>query len=235
MIAEKLKSSHYNINITMKKLIISFAVTCLVGSVATAQPVQLQKGMILTGVTSTMAISGSWGSETFGLGAFKTRYKYGSVTEDAYNSIVFNILPKAGYFFMENLAGGLELVFTGEGRKDIDDGDKDRESMMAIGPFVRYYYPLDKFYPFVEVEAMFGAWALGEPGDPYDKEGLFLLGVYLGAAYPLGDKVTFDGVIGYTRATWSLDAYEGEGEAKSITGGLEFRAGFTIYLGFFLP
>lgn len=214
----------------MKKLIISFAVTCLLVTVATAQPVQLQKGKILTGVTSTMAIGGSWGSELFGLGAFKTKYKYGTVTEDAYNSIVFSILPKAGYFFMENLAGGLELVFTGVGRKDIDDGDKDRESIMAIGPFVRYYYPLDKFYPFAEVEAMFGSWAEGEPGDPSFKEGLFLFGVYLGAAYPLGDKVTFDGVIGYSRASWTYKAYEGEGEAKSIAGGLEIRAGFTIYL-----
>jgi hypothetical protein len=175
-------------------------------------------------------MDGSYDSQLFGMGMTKTKYKDGSTSFDSHNSIVFNLLPKAGYFFTENLAGGLELALSVELRKDIDDGDKYRESMIAIGPFLRYYYPLDKFYPFAEVEAMFGSWAEGEPGDPYDKEGFFMFGIYLGAALPLGDKVTFDGMIGYSRGTWSWDESEGEGVNKSITGGLAIRAGFTVYL-----
>ncbi|MBE0679364.1 MAG: hypothetical protein IH592_11430 [Bacteroidales bacterium] len=214
----------------MKKLILLFAAVCLVASAAIAQPVQLQKGKILTGVTSTMSMCGSWDSQIFGVGITKTKYKYGSTTEAAYTSIIFNLLPKAGYFFMDNLAGGLELALSGALDKDIDDGDKDRESMFAIGPFVRYYYPLDKFYPFAEAEAMFGSWAEGEPGDPYSKEGFFMFGIYVGAAYPMGDKVTFDAMLGYSRASWSWEAFEGEGTEKEMEGGLAIKAGFTIYL-----
>jgi opacity protein-like surface antigen len=228
--AEKLKSKHPNTVLTMKKLLLLSASVWLFASAAIAQPVQLQKGRIMTGVTSTMSMCGSWDSQLFGVGITKTKYNYGSTTEETYSSIIFNILPKAGYFFMDNLAGGLELALSGELNKDIDDGDKHRESMIAIGPFVRYYYPLDKLYPFAEAEAMFGSWATGEPGDPDDKEGFFMFGIYLGAAYPLGDKVTFDAMIGYSHARWSWEAYEGEGTEKQLEGGLAIKAGFTVYL-----
>jgi hypothetical protein len=102
--------------------------------------------------------------------------------------------------------------------------------MIGIGPFVRYYYPLDKLYPFAEAEMLVGSWSAGDPDESPDKEKFFMFGIYLGASYPLGEKVTFDGLIGYSRAQWSWYAYEGEDTTKSIEGGLAIRAGFTVYL-----
>lgn len=214
----------------MKKAILLFAAIAFVAASVIAQPVQLEKGKIMTGVTSTISMCQPWGSELFGLGFTKTKYKYGTSTYDDHTSVTFNILPKAGYFFMDNLAGGIAVVLTGSMEKDLDDGDKYRESLIAAGPFVRYYYPLDKFYPFAEAEMMLGSWAEGEPGDMHHKEKMFMFGIYVGAALPLGEKVTLDGMMGYSRTAWAWDAYEGEGTDKQISGGLGIRVGFTIYL-----
>ncbi len=95
----------------------------------------------------------------------KTKDKYGSETEADYTTTTWNILPKAGYFIIDNLVAGLEVVVSGYVEKDVDDDDTWKESLMGAGPFVRYYYPLDKFAPFAEAEALFGRykdkWPIG--------------------------------------------------------------------------
>lgn len=212
----------------MKKITLLLAVFCLIAFNAVAQT-QLEKGKLMLGVTSTMSMCGSWGSEALSLNITKTKYKHDSSTEDAYNKTAYNILPKVGYFIIDNLVAGLEAVISGEKGKYIDDGDTWKESVFGIGPFVRYYYPLEKFYPFAEVETMFGSYK-DTDWDGDDKEAMFMFGGGLGAAMPLGDRVTFDALIGYSRVRWSWEAYEGEGTDKQIDGGLLIKAGFSIYL-----
>lgn len=204
---------------------------CLVAIVMNAQPVQLQKGKIMVGVSSTMAVGGAYDSNLMSLGFSKTKYKYGGSTTDEYSSFIFNLLPKGGYFFMDNLAGGLEVIFSGYRDKDAEDGDTYTEYTLGVGPFVRYYYPLDKIYPFVEAETLFGTCKEYYVVDN-EKSSLFMFGVSVGAALPVGDKVTFDGMIGYLHTAYKY-SYEGEGDGETsheITGGIGLRAGITIYL-----
>lgn len=213
----------------MKKILLLFASICIVVSGLHAQP-QLEKGKIFAGVSSTMALGGSEGSELFGLSFGSTKYKYGSgAPETHYKSFTYNILPKGGYFFMDNLAAGLEIVLTGYRETDSDDGDVSTTTSFGIGPFVRYYYPLEKVYPFAEAEVLFGshkeAWESSE-----DKYPMFMFGISLGAALPLGDMVTVDGSIGYSHASWSWEAVEDGGTSKEICSGIGIRIGFSIYL-----
>jgi len=210
----------------MKKISLLFAVLCLVASNAAAQ---LEKGHFMFGAASTIAMSGGWDSELMSLYFAKTKYKQGSITEDAYRTTAYNFLPKAGYFIMDNLVAGLEFVVTGYVEKDIEDDDTWKESFMAVGPFVRYYYPLDKIYPFAEIEALFGSEKDGWSGD-LDKYGVFLFSGSLGVAVPLGEKVTFDAQAGYARMTESWKNPEGGDKSKLFTGGFEIRLGFSIYL-----
>jgi len=211
----------------MKKLILLFVAVCLLASAVIAQPDQLQKGKILTGVTSTLSVSGSWSSELFGLGFYKNSYKEGGTTEESYSSLIYNFLPKGGYFFMDNLAGGLQFVISGRRYKDYDDGDVSSYRLFGFGPFIRYYYPLDNLYPFAEAELMFGTNKESYTDEP---EKMLLFGLYAGAALPLGDRVTLDGMIGFSHVNWLYQEFEGEGTYKETAAGLAIRIGFSVFL-----
>jgi hypothetical protein len=210
----------------MKKTSLLIAVLCLIAANAVAQ---LEKGNIMLGSTSTIAMGGGFGSDLMSLSFSKTKYKQGTTTEDGYKTTSYNLLPRAGYFIMDNLVAGLEVVVSGYTEKDLEDEDTWKESLLAAGPFVRYYYPLDKIYPFAEAEVLFGTerdnW-LGEG----DKSNIFLISGFLGVAIPLGDKVTFDVLAGYTRATDAWEDDEGGDKNKYISGGVVIRMGFSIFL-----
>ncbi|MCU0457847.1 MAG: hypothetical protein MUE37_01990 [Bacteroidales bacterium] len=213
----------------MKKILLLFASICIVVSGLQAQT-QLEKGKILAGVTSTLAMGGSEGSELFGLGFGSTKYKHGSeAPETHYKSFTYNILPKGGYFVMDNLVAGLEIALSGHRERDVEDDDVYKMSDLGFGPFVRYYYPLEKIYPFAEAELLFGShrdtW-----GDEVEKYPMLIIGFSLGAALPLGEMVTVDGSIGYTRAQWTWEDVEEGGSNKEICSGLGIRIGFSIYL-----
>ena len=68
-----------------------------------------------------------------GNAGFQTE-KYGDVDES--KSTHFNFHPNVGYFFINNLAGGLRLSFSTYKQ----DGDDDAFSTTALSPFVRYYF-----------------------------------------------------------------------------------------------
>ena len=213
----------------MKRILFLLAAICIIASSLKAQT-QLEKGNIYAGVTSTLAMGGSEGSELFGLGFGSTKYKHGSdAPETQYKSFSYNILPKGGYFIMDNLVAGLEVVLTGFRETDVDDDDVEKVSTIGIGPFVRYYYPLESVYPFAEAEVLFGShkdsWM-----DYEEKYPMFIFGISLGAALPLGEMITIDGSIGYTRAQWTWEDVETEGTNKEICSGLGIRIGFSIYL-----
>lgn len=213
----------------MKKFTLVIAVIFLIASSAISQPAQLAKGNLMFGATSTLAMGGGWGSDLMSLVFLKTKDKYGSETEDDYTTTAWNILPRAGYFIMDDLVAGLEVVASGYVEKDVDDDDTWKESLIAAGPFVRYYYPLESIYPFAEIEALFGTENDAWMGDD-DKSGVFLFSISLGAAVPIGDKVSFDFQAGYTNVTQSWDDVETGDDYKAISGGLAIRVGFSVFL-----
>ncbi len=210
----------------MKKNLLFLIVMCfLTFPVLNAQ---LTKGRIMVGVSSTIHLSelGSSGTDLMGLGFVTAK------DNDDYNTKIsyFNLLPKAGYFVIDNLAVGLDIIVSTMSQKDVQDDDKYTGSMLSVGPFVRYYYPLEKFYPFVELNVAFGThkdkWTYGE-GDDTEKYGLMTFGGGVGAAFPLGDRVTFDVMAGYTSMTYK----DKENDYKETIGGIGLRMGFMVYFG----
>lgn len=215
----------------MKKTLLLLAAFCLIASVATAQAPQLAKGNIMAGVTSSLSLGGSQDSQVFGLAFGTEKWGYGSDDPEAeYKFTAYNFLPRGGYFIIDNLVAGLEIVLSGYSEKDVDDDDTWKESTFGIGPFVRYYYPLDKVYPFAEAEALFGTCKETYNDEEEYKDALMMLGIYLGAALPLGDMVTIDASVGYMRASYKYDA-EGEYEGGTdIISGFGIKIGFSIFL-----
>lgn len=217
----------------MKRIILVLAAACLAASGATAQPVQLGKGNIMVGVTSNASMGGSWGSELMSLGILRSKYQSGSNTYNENNLKAFSVLPRGGYFIIDNLSVGLEAMLARFSRQHVDSEGKWTETTIAIGPVVRYYYPLEKIYPFAEVEAMFGTSVEKSPtsGSEYevDRYSLLTTGLSLGAAVPLGNKVTFDMTVGYNRTVWK-ETEDNEDDLSEIYVGPMIRMGFTIYL-----
>lgn len=184
------------------------------------------------GISSTIAFGGAWGSELMSLGFSKTSYKHDGTTEEEYSKTVYNLLPKAGYFVINNLAAGLEILISGYSEKYLEDGDTWKESTVGIGPFVRYYYPLEKIYPYAEAKTIFGSCKETDWGGDEEKSGLFMFGIYLGAALPVGESITIDLSAGYSRASYKY-TWDNEGTeevAYEIHGGFGIGFGITIYL-----
>ena len=207
----------------MKKLYLFVAAICILSIMPAAA--QFEKGKILTGVTSSLGIS-DFGSDLMSIGISREKYKNEDGDIDKGDrSFSFNLLPRAGYFVMDNLAVGLDLLVGYYMEKDPDDGDKYSETTFAIGPFVRYYYPLEKCYPFVEANLGFGTWR--EKAEEWDdKEGLFLYGIGVGAAKPLAENVMLDGSVGYSAKSW-----KDEDNDKYIHSTIGLRVGFTLFFG----
>ncbi|MBN2863822.1 MAG: outer membrane beta-barrel protein [Bacteroidales bacterium] len=205
----------------MKKLSFLIVIVCLI----TGQSVnaQFEKGKIMAGVTSAISSGcGDYGTSLLSFGVMTIKYKSSSgESSEGDKGFVFNLMPRVGYFIIDNLVVGADLLVGYYSMKD-DEGDKWTETTLGIGPFVRYYYPLEKIYPFVEANLAFGTFR--EKEDSYDwKEGLFMYGFGVGASLPLGEKVMLDSMLGYGSQT-----YKDEDDFKYIYGNFGLRVGFIV-------
>jgi outer membrane protein len=214
----------------MKKLCLLIPLICLLS--VDAVQAQLEQGNVMVGVASTLNLD-IGGSDFMSIGFSSTKYKSGNYTSDPIKSACFNFMPKAGYFIMDNLAAGINLYVSTSSEKDTD-GDKDTETMLGIGPWARYYYPLDNIYPFVEVSVGVGstkyAYDYGN-GQQEEKYSAFLAGAGVGAAIPVGDNVTFDIMAGYMSVTAKEKDGGSESDYKEITGTFGITMGFMVYFG----
>jgi len=202
----------------MKRLLLFTAVICLL--VPVSLKAQMEKGTILTGVTSTFAQDYDLGSELMSLSYLK--YKQGSETN---SDLTFNLQPRAGYFVIDNLTVGLDIVLhiCSERNKE-NENDKFDHRILGAGPFIRYYYPLEKFYPFIEANFIFAQEYSKSPGWEYTENAMiYHLGI--GGAFPISDRVTFDALFGYGYGKWKGD----EEQYDSTMGGIEIGLGFTIF------
>ena len=229
MDAEKLKSKHKSNKKVMKKSLFLISVVCILG-ISTLNA-QIEKGKILFGLSTSsnnlysMYSGGSANFFHLGFSTLKTKSDIGDGNSEKVRT--FNFSPRFGYFITKNLAAGLDLNYSllsmGTG------SSKETISMFGIGPFIRYYMPLKKVDPFVEVEGSFGS-----SGDKYVENNSkssvnsFLGGV--GIAIPVGDKFAFDLMGGYVTTTMK-DKENNPNNARTILGTVAFKVGFHLYLG----
>lgn len=132
----------------------------------------------------------------------------------AKNSTTFNFSPNAGYFLVDNLAIGGNLVFAYDKLGDL------KVTTFGIGPFVRYYFTDDKVRPFFAGDMTFEKrkFETTQGSNTEDAFSWFLGG---GAAFFINENVAVDGIIGYSHSKVSDE----EG-----SGGLRLRVGFQVYI-----
>lgn len=217
----------------MSKQILIMKNLCLIIlaiSLLSFQPViaQPDHGRILLSVTSTVGL-GSFGTDLMNIGLTAQSVKYyGGGSGTTYSKLGINVLPRVGYFVADNLAIGADVVVNFVTRKSKDSNYKFTESTLAAGPFARYYFRLEKVYPFIEGSASFGIyrqkWSNDSNGD--NREGLLIYGGGAGIAIPVGKQVMIDAMAGYSSQTW-----KNADNDRWIYGTIGLKIGISLFFG----
>lgn len=141
------------------------------------------------------------------------------ITESRSTSITFS--PKVGFFIVDGFAIGLNADINNTTYKNKNNDVKTTTSYLALGPFARYYFPMNLF---LEAEVGFGN-AKGYSG--YNESKIFLYSFGAGYAAFLNDNIALEPMVVYsgTRFTRSSNS-----DYKTIDGGLQIRLGLQIYL-----
>jgi hypothetical protein len=132
----------------------------------------------------------------------------------AKNSTTFNFSPNAGYFVVDNLVIGGNLVIAYDKLGDL------KITTFGFGPFVRYYFTDEKVRPFFAGDMTFDKRKV-ESSAGRNTEDAFSWFLGGGAAFFINENVAVDGIIGYAHSKVSDE----EG-----SGGLRFRVGFQVYI-----
>ena len=177
----------------MKKLLFlsAFAISVFVSSA------QTYRGQIMVG-----------GNASF------TSSKFEDDDDSKITEIQFN--PNVGYFFIDNLAGGIRLSLASTKFEDEDDA----ESIFSASPFLRYYFLPPSQRVNIFADASFGMGSAG--GD--EKESFNQFAITAGPAIFLTPNTALEFGVGYR--SLGGDAF-GDDRYNSI--GLNI--GFQIHLG----
>jgi hypothetical protein len=191
---------------------------------------QVSKGKISVGATTYaigLPVGSTPGLMALGFGSSSYNYGYG---ENKSKITGFNLQPKVGYLITDQFSAGLGLLTSLNSSKNESDDGKDITSLIIIGPFARYYFPMSKNYFFIEGEFGLGLYKSKWTGtNSYtDKYNVTAYGLGVGMFVPVGPKASFDISLGYQ--TFNAKYTENKDEKlKSNSFGL--TAGFLIMLG----
>lgn len=226
----------------MKTLLTSFTIVCFfcVFTISSqAQTPQLTKGSLLVGTTTSLVgdfydFEHTGGGNTAGLSFGSTWSSNGSTSDkDKYTS--WNLTPRVGYFFMDGLAGGLNINIRGQSSRG--DDDKNKIGTTTIGPWVRYYaiqWALlsGKIIPFAEGKAAWGSsketYTSGSSSNTY-KWGASEYAIGPGLALFITDQISLDMMVIYRMATWK------DKDSDETTKYHDSAFGFTFGLTVLIP
>ncbi|PRY87606.1 outer membrane beta-barrel protein [Mongoliibacter ruber] len=191
---------------------------------------QTEKGKFLVGAGTTLGISdGSYLMSTaFTSSTFE--FEDGTTITNRQTSFIFS--PKAGYFFFDHFAAGIDFAISHTNSTNTTTSDFNIDSKInsfGAGPFVRYYIPKGKILPFAELSSLFGtrnqkAEVFG--ADSETRYSVSSIGGGLGVAILLGEKSSVDLVASYN----STNLKEQEDNFKNTQNTLGLKIGFTIFL-----
>lgn len=200
---------------------------------------QTEKGKMLAG-----------GNLGFNFGTSKVTFVPDSGDKSSSNgpkTTAFSFTPNIGYFFIDNLAGGLKLNLSSYSEKSkvtigtTEYDDKSNSFIFNVGPFLRYYYGLnDNMKVFGE-----GFFGFGVDNSKYETPVTDGLGnvttsttetkvngtgfeVGPGLAYFINENIGVEALLTYSRFSSKYDITGGK--MKNATGDVKFKVGLQIHL-----
>lgn len=201
---------------------------------------QTEKGNFFIGVSSRYTISPNEAGMnmpdlmTIAFSTVKIKSDEGdSSGSEKFNS--FNLNPKIGYFASDNLLLGIDLGlglsshnFEGEDYESMDKG-----SFLSIGPFVRYYFPMEKITPFAEASVGFGTlkteWE-SDFSESENKAGITSFQAGAGFLAKMGSNAGFELSLGYLSNTIKSKE-DNTDNTRIIIGTIGVKFGLVVFLG----
>lgn len=220
----------------MKKNIILLVVISLLYTTAVFS--QTERGNIIVGLSTHLNLSEY--NSGFGVMGYS---EIEATTRDPYtnrevSSITdqfgLSVNPKVGYFVEDNFALGLSInsIYSkSEGENDYEE----KISIIAAGPFLRYYLMSGKIMPYFEIEGTFGKWKDNREGGMYsepveDKTSIYSFGGGLGLAFLLGERLSFDMQLAYNRMVMKDNENAGDNN-RIIFDTVGLNLGFNFIFG----
>lgn len=218
----------------MRKILLT-AILCCIFCVPLLKA-QTDQGKMLIGISTNLSVYGS-STDIMSMGYSSSKIKSdasGYDEPDPDKTLNFNTVPRVGFFPVDNVAVGLDFgIYYTKTRLEGDADVWSSDRIFSVGPFVRYYVPMEEMViPFFEVA---GAYGLGKerreaPGYKYEMKGrLINFQVGVGAAIPLGDNVTFDAMAGYMYSN-GKETKSNPDNYREVIGTLGIKLGFVVFL-----
>lgn len=136
-------------------------------------------------------------------------------------TLIFN--PKIGFFIVNGFALGLDADIRNNSLRNRDNDIRSTSSSFTLGPFVRYYFPVNIF---LDGRAGFGS-GKGAELARYNEAKLFSYSFGAGYAAFLNDYVALEPIIRYRGTNYTN---KGDDNFRTMDGSLEFAIGLQIYL-----
>ena len=137
-----------------------------------------------------------------------------------FKTSTFQFAPDAGYFFINNFAGGLRVSVESTKVK-LDGGDDATTSSTMIAPFVRYYFLPSAQKVNVFADASYGFGSSKEEGS--ESQGISGFSINAGPAIFLSPNTALELTLGYNSVK-----VEDVDDRKNT---FQFGVGFQIHLG----
>lgn len=211
-----------------------FFLILLVGFSICSSYAQTKKGNVLLGLSPVISMS-SYGSDMGFLSFSTIKYKNDNTDVDGNKMTNIGLTPKVGFFVIDNLAIGLDVnvLYGTEKSKGTLGDSKSTSTYLAAGPFIRYYIPLEKVIPFIELNSSFGqsVYKSDYNSETFDnKVNITSLGGFVGLAIPIGEMISFDIAGGYNSQILK-DPEDNPLNARTVLGTFGFRFGVVVFLG----
>ncbi len=132
--------------------------------------------------------------------------------DDNLNQLLLS--PQVGYFFIDNVSLSLLIQYASNSRGDYSN------TQWGLGPSLRYYLPLDKVYPFLELSYLYSKYI--EIEDYVRNENIYIISG--GLDYFLNENVAIESNLSYTFENFKLpEIYEDRDQIQNT-----FRIGIGL-------
>jgi hypothetical protein len=128
--------------------------------------------------------------------------------------------PKIGFFITDGIAIGLDADINSTAYKNKDNNVKSTSSYFTVGPFARYYFPVNLF---IEGGAGIGS----GKNSAYAETRVFKYSVGAGFAAFLNDNVALEPMVSYNGLNFTNSQNT---DFKTKNSGLQVSLGLQIYL-----
>ena len=186
---------------------------------------QTEAGNVLIGTSTSLYGSSSISlledcPNTVGFTLISHKVKADDYESDATQVTAFNFSPRVGIFTADNFLLGAELFFGSYKEEDMKEAYTD----FVGGPFMRYYFELPNFKPFLQAGLTAGQMKISDNM----KFNSVNFGVGVGGAFFVNEKVSIDLIGNFVHST--VKSSDTSDNSRQLLNAFSFGVGLSVFL-----